>query len=211
MPVVTALEPDHRGSGGVRVHVDGLSFAMVAAEDARALSLEVGSSLPAATLARLEHRAEVFSSRLVALRILTYRALPSREICRRLVRKGHAAPAAEEAVGALVAAGLINDEEFARHYARTRARRLRHGPARLAKDLRRLGISERDAAAAVSAALEQDGVDTAALLREAALKKLQTLRDVDPQVRRRRLRVYLLRHGFAPSDVREVVKEALAG
>jgi len=211
VPVVTALEPDHRGSGGVRVHVDGLSFAMIAAEDARALALSEGGSLSTAALARLEQRAEVFSSRLVALRILSYRALPSREIFRRLVRKGHAGPAAEEAVGALVAAGMINDEEFARHYARTRARRLHHGPARLAKDLRRLGIGEREATAAVRAALEQDGVDTAELLREAAQRKLQTLRDVDPQVRRRRLKVYLLRHGFAPSEVREVVKEALAG
>jgi len=211
MPVVTALEPDHRGSGGVRVHVDGASFAMIAAEDVPALSLAVGSSLTAGTAARLEHRAEVFSSRLVALRILSYRSLPSREILRRLVRKGHAPPAAEEAVGALVAAGVINDEEFARHYARTRARRLRHGPARLAKDLRRLGIGERDAVAAVREALEQDGVDPVALLREAAQKKLQTLRDVAPQVRRRRLKVFLLRHGFDPSDVREVVKEALAG
>jgi regulatory protein len=211
MPVVTALEPDHRGSGGVRVHVDGQSFALIAAEDVRALSLEVGAPLAAAALARLEHRAEVFSSRVVALRILAYRALPSREICRRLVRKGHAAAAAEEAVGALVAAGTIDDEEFARHYARTRARRMRHGPARLVKDLRRLGIGEREAAAAVRAALEADGVDAAALLREAAEKKLQTLRDVAPQVRRRRLKVYLLRHGFAPEDVREVVKEALAG
>jgi regulatory protein len=211
MPVVTALEPDHRGSGGVRVDVDGLSIALVAAEDVRSLSLAVGAALPADALARLEHRGEVFSSRLAALRILSYRSLPSREICRRLVRKGHAPPAVEEAVAALVAAGLINDEEFARHYARTRARRLRHGPARLAKDLRRLGIGGREAEAAVKDALEQDGVDTAALLREAAEKKLQTLRGLDPQLRRRRLKVYLLRHGFAPSDVREVVKRAVAG
>jgi regulatory protein len=211
MPVVTALEPDHRGSGGVRVHVDGLSVGLIAAEDVRALSLAVGSALPAGAVARLEHRGEVFASRLAALRILSYRALPSVEIHRRLVRKGHAPPAAEEAVAAQVAAGTIDAGEFARPYARTRARRLRHGPARLARDLRRLGIEGREAEAAVKDALEQDGVDTAALLREAAEKKLQTLRGLDPQLTRRRLKVYLLRHGFAPSDVSEVVKRALAG
>jgi hypothetical protein len=122
--LVTALEPDPRGSGGIRVHVDGVSFAMVAVEDVRNLSLAVGSPLAAEMMARLERRAEVFSGRMAALRILSYRALPSHEICRRLVRKGHAPAAAQEAVGALVTAGLINDEEFARHFARTRARRL---------------------------------------------------------------------------------------
>ncbi len=209
MAAVTALEPDRRGSGGIRVHVDGVSLALVAPEDVK--SLAVGTPLTPAAIARLEQRAEVFAGRLVALRILSYRSLPSREIVRRLVRKGHAPQAAEEAVGALVQAGLIDDAEFARHYARTRARRLRHGPARLAKDLRRLGIGLREAEEAVKSALEQDGVDPVALLREAAQKKLQTLRDLDPQARRRRLKVYLLRHGFAAADVIEVVKEAVAG
>ncbi len=209
MAAVTALEPDRRGSGGIRVHVDGVSLALVAPEDVK--SLAVGTPLTPAAIARLEQRAEVFAGRLVALRILAYRSLPSREIVRRLVRKGHAPQAAEEAVGALVQAGLIDDAEFARHYARTRARRLRHGPARLAKDLRRLGIGLREAEEAVKSALEQDGVDPVALLREAAQKKLQTLRDLDPQARRRRLKVYLLRHGFAAADVIEVVKEAVAG
>ena len=209
MSAVTALEPDRRGSGGIRVHVDGASFVLVAAEDVK--SLAVGAPLTPAAIAQLERRAEVFASRLVALRILSYRSLPSREIIRRLVRKGHAPQAAEEAVGALVQAGLIDDAEFARHYARTRARRLRHGPARLVKDLRRLGIGLPEAEEAVETALEQDGVDPIALLREAAQKKLQTLQDMDPQARRRRLKVYLLRHGFAAADVIEVVKEAVAG
>jgi regulatory protein len=177
----------------------------------RDLALAVGVALTPAQLQQVEGRAEVFAARLGALRILAYRALPSVEIQRRLVRKGHTPAAASEAVGALVATGLIDDEEFARHFVRTRSRRFRYGPARLARDLRRLGIGERAAEDAVRSAFEDEGVDAAGLLKEAAAKKVQTLRGLDPAVRRRRLRTYLLRRGFAAADVREVVKAALAG
>jgi len=211
MPTVTALVPDPRGSGGFRVHLDGASFALVAAADVRALGLEVGASPAPAAVAELERRAEVFAARAVALRILAYRALPSLELQRRLVRKGHTPAAAAEAVGALVASGLIDDEAFARHYARTRAQRFRYGPARLARELCRLGIGAREAERAVAGALAEDGVDPVVLLREAAARKLATLRDVDPRTRRQRLKTYLLRRGFAATDVIEVVKAALAG
>lgn len=211
MPTVTALVPDARGSGGFTVWLDGASFALVAAADVQALGLAVGASLASEVVAGIERRSEVFGARATALRILAYRALPSREIQRRLVRKGHTPAVAAEVVGALVAAGLIDDEEFARHFARTRARRFRYGPARLARELTRLGIGAREAERAVTGALADDGVDPLDLLREAAARKLATLRDLDPRTRRQRLKTYLLRRGFAATDVSEVVKAALAG
>jgi len=210
VPAVTALEPDPRGTGGVVVFLDGASFALVASADVLALGLAAGAELSAARVQRVEQRAEVFAARAAALRILAYRALPSTEIRRRLVRKGYAMPAADEAVGALVGSGLISDGEFARHFARTRARRFRYGPARLAKDLRRLGIGPEEAARAVRDALADEGVEPVELLREAAARKLATLADLDLATRRRRLKTYLLRRGFAASDVIEVVKAALA-
>ena len=211
MPTVTGLDADAKQSGGVRVWLDGASFATVSAEDVRPLALSVGATIPAGAVAEIERRAEVFSARRAALRILTFRALPSPEIRRRLVRKGFVKPAADEAVDALVSTGLINDLEFARHYARTRARRFRYGPGRLTRDLERLGIGEREAREAVRAALELEGVEAVDLLREAAAKKLRTLRGLDPVTRRRKLKIYLLRRGFDLPDVIEVVKAAVAG
>jgi len=211
VPAVTAIQSDPRGSGGFVVYLDGASFALVAAADVRELGLVVGAALAPEALAAVERRAEVFSARLGALRILAFRALPSTEIRRRLVRKGYVPATAGEAVDSLVAAGLIDDAEFARHFVRTRARRFRYGPARLARDLRRLGLSQEDAERAVRESLADDGVDAGELLKEAAARKLQTLRDVDPLVRRRRLKTYLLRRGFPAADVVQAVKAALAG
>ncbi len=86
MPTVTGLDADPKQRGGVRVALDGASFATVGAEDVQPLGLVVGAVLAAGAVAEVERRAEVFSARRAALRILTFRALPSREIRQRLVR-----------------------------------------------------------------------------------------------------------------------------
>jgi SOS response regulatory protein OraA/RecX len=210
MPFITALEPEPAGSG-IRVAVDGAPFGTVSAADVRELRLAVGEALDDGRLSALSGRADVFSARTVALRVLAARALPSREVARRLTRKGHRREAAEAAVGALVESGLIDDWAFARHYAGTRARRGKLGPGRLVRDLRRLGLAERDAEAAVREALADEGLDPRVLLREAAAKKARTLQGLDPATGRRRLKAYLMRRGFSAGDVSEVVKEALAG
>lgn len=208
MARVTGLEAEPR-SGGVRVRVDGTPFATIAVQDAADLRLAEGASLDEAALAALSARADVFGARAVALRMLSARALPAREIVRRLQRKGHAAGAAAAAVEGLSGTGLVDDAEFARHYARTRVRQKRVGPGRLVADLRRLGVEERAAREAVAEALAADGVDTTALLRDAAARKLRTLDGLPPADVRRRLKAYLLRRGFAAAEVIAVVKEAV--
>jgi regulatory protein len=208
--IVTALDLDPRGSGGVRVQVDGGPFATVSTQDIAALGLELGRALDAAAASSIERRAEAFAARAVALRMLGYRALPAREITRRLTRKGHARPVAEAVVSALEAEGLVNDAEFARHFTLTRATRRRYGPSRLEADLRRLGVDEHVASAAVRETLEREAIEPRALLLAAAERKLKALAGLDVAVQHRRLRAYLLRRGFAVGDVVPVI-DALVG
>jgi regulatory protein len=208
--IVTALEPDPRGTGGVRVQVDGGPFATVAAQDIADLGIRAGRPLEPETVAALERCAEVFAARAVALRMLAYRALPGREIERRLTRKGHDKIVAASVVEGLRAAGLVNDVEFARHFVRTRAIGRRYGPSRLEADLRRIGVDEKTAAAAVRDTLAADEIDPARLLRDAATRKLRALAGLDRDVQHRRLRAYLMRRGFAPADISAVIKTILA-
>jgi regulatory protein len=112
-------------------------------------------------------------------------------------------------VQGLLDVGLINDGEFARHYARTRARRQRFGPRRLVADLKRMGVKDQVALTAVSEALAEDGLDAGDMLRDAAARKVRSLQGVDTEVARRRLRAYLLRRGFSGREVVAVVKDAL--
>ncbi len=208
MSVITSLESEHR-TGGVRLQVDGEPFVTVAVDDVAELGLKLGADLTPQRHAALERRAEVFAARAVATRMLAVRPLPSGELTRRLVRKGHTREAAEPAVAALVAAGLVNDGEFARHFARTRAGRRRLGPVRLRRELQRLGIGSEAAETAVAEAIEADGIDVSQLLAEAAEKKLRSLEGKDPVRRRRSLRAYLLRQGFASGDIAKLLRKGI--
>jgi len=205
---VTSLEVESR-SGGVRVELNDAPFGTISVADVAALGLSLERRLSEQETAALAYRAEVFSARTLTLTMLSTRALPGAEILRRLQRKGHARPAAEEAVGALRESGMIDDAEFARHFARTRAVRQRFGTRRLLAELRRLGVDDKVAEAAVRQALEQDGVDESQVLREAAEKKARTLHGLAPETAKRRLRSYLLRRGFKGEGLVQVVREAL--
>jgi regulatory protein len=205
--IVTALDPGPRGTGGVRVLVDGAPFATVATQDVADLGVRAGRLLEPELAAALERRAEAFAARAVALRMLAYRPLPGREIERRLTRKGHDKTVAASVVEGLRASGLVNDVEFARHFVRTRATGRRYGPARLEADLRRLGVDEKTASAAVRDTLAADEIDPRQLLRDAAARKLRTLAGVGRDVQRRRLRAYLLRRGFPTAEILAVLSE----
>jgi regulatory protein len=206
--LVTALEKEPRG-GGIRVQVDGGPFATVSPADVVALGLRAGAALDDALAATLERRAESFAARTVALRMLGYRALPGREIARRLTRKGHARDVADGVVEALRAEGLVNDAEFARHYTRTRAAAKRLGPARLQSDLRRLGVDEQVAAEAVRETLEREHIEPGQLLREAAARKLREMAGLDRTAQRRRLKAFLMRRGFPSGEIVAVLRETL--
>ena len=206
--LVTALEKEPRG-GGIRVQVDGGPFATVAPADVVELGLHAGAALDDALAASLERRAERFAARTVALRMLGYRSLPGREIARRLARKGHARDVADGVVEVLRAEGLVNDAEFARAYTRTRAAAKRLGPARLQADLRRLGVDEQVAAAAIRETLEQEHIEPGQLLREAASRKLREMAGLDRTAQRRRLRAFLLRRGFPSGEIVAVLRETL--
>lgn len=205
---VTALEKEPRG-GGVRVQVDGGPFATVSPADVVELGLQPGAALDDARAAALERRAEAFAARTVALRMLGYRALPGREIARRLSRKGHARDVADGVVEALRGEGLVNDADFARHYTRTRAAARRLGPARIQADLRRLGVDEQVAADAVRETLEREHIEPGRLLREAAARKLREMSGLERSAQRRRLRAFLLRRGFPTGDIIAVLRETL--
>ncbi len=201
---VTGLEAQAR-SGGVRIRVDNRPFVTVAAGDVAELRVAEGRTLAPATARELERRAEVHAARTVALAALSAQALPRWELTRRLLRKGHGREAVEAALAGLDEVGLLDDAEFARHHARTRARR-GLGRSRIVADLRRLGVDGRVADSAVREALEAEGVDQGALLAETARKKLRSLAGLDRDKRVRRLRSYLLRRGFPLAEVREVMR-----
>nr|MBA3554800.1 RecX family transcriptional regulator [Gemmatimonadales bacterium] len=142
LPVITAISPDPRRAGAVRVEVDRAPFASISQEAVTAQALAAGRELDENLRERLGLEADVEAAFRTALRALERRSFGRADLGRRLRRKGHAPEAVESALQRAVALRLLDDEAFAVNYVETRSSRGR-GPVRLTRDLLAMGIDRR--------------------------------------------------------------------
>jgi regulatory protein len=205
LPAVTAIEPDPRRSGSVRVLVDGRAFATVDSEAVR--GVECGQPLEAGASQRLALAADAEAAYRTVLRALERRPHARADLGRRLLRRGLAADAVEAALARADRAGLLDDVAFARHYVATRAERGR-GPSRLVRDLLGMGVARSCIDQAIA---EQwpDDADRRALPAALAAKRAAQLGGLARPVKRRRLLAYLARRGFTGREAVEAVAGVL--
>jgi regulatory protein len=200
---ITALVPEPRGPGSVRIEVDGERFASVSPEVVRTHGLHVGQGLDEALRARLEVEADVEAAYRTALRSIERRSFARADLGRRLLRKGHAHGAVEAALARAAEHGLLDDTAFAANYVETRSARGR-GPLRLTRDLLAMGVERGIVDRAVAAHLrESEGNGNVPLT--LASKRAAQLRDLPRHVKRRRVLAYLARRGFSGREVSEMV------
>jgi len=209
VPVVTGLAPDPRHPGYCLVEVDRGRFASLPAETVAPLRLEIGQGLSDSVLQRLQAAADQEAAGRAALRALSRRSYARFDLQRRLVRKQHPPVAVERALDRLATQGLLDDRQYAEHFAATRAARGR-GPTRLVSDLVRQGVDRRLAQEAVQATLSAEGIDPGTTVRGVAARRAAQLGDLPVAVKRRRLLAYLARRGYEGHVVRTVVEEVVA-
>ncbi len=205
---VTGITRDPRAPANLIIEVAGARFGSVPFEEVRSLGLWVGQVLDDNTLGALRALADAEAAYRVALRVLGARPRSLRETLRTLRDKGHELRAATHAVQRLEAAGLLDDDAFARHFARTRSAR-GHGAIRLVADLRARGVDGGVAERAVRETLEAEGPDPVSQARDLARKRSSQLGDLPLDVKRRRIMTYLGRRGFRGFEFSKVIEEAL--
>ncbi len=145
----------------------------------------------------------------LCLRLLTVRARTRAELAGRLTQRGYDKGVAHAVLGRLESAGLIDDEDFADQWVRSRQANAGKGKRALAAELRAKGVGDE----IVSAAL--DGIDAAAertraeQLVERRLRR-ESLGDGDDAKVMRRLVGMLARRGYSQGMAIGVVTDALA-
>jgi regulatory protein len=122
----------------------------------------------------------------------------------RLIARGFSAAIADEALRRLQQAGALDDERAARACARTLALVKRRGRLRVVRELERMGFGPETVRDAVTAVIDEAGERQ--LAEQALATKLRGLRRPPDQALRRRLFASLLRQGFAPSLVLDVLR-----
>lgn len=141
------------------------------------------------------------------LRLLAVQPRTSAELRKALTRKGFDAAVADQVLGKLERARLVNDEEYAEMWVRSRHANQGLGRRALTSELVRRGV---DRETAEQAAESIDVSDEEVRARDLVRKRLPTLRHVDESTAVRRLVAMLARKGYAEGLAYRVVREELA-
>ena len=140
-----------------------------------------------------------------ALSLLAARPYATRALHKKLIQKEYPAADADDAIRRLVDNGLLDDEKFAEQYARSKILSTGASKRRLTQDLYRKGIKGDVASTAIANVIEDEEIDTAAVIERVARKKLAQLGDLEPLVVRRRLFAFLARRGYDVDEIKRVV------
>ncbi len=145
----------------------------------------------------------------MCLRLLTVRARTRAELAGQMAKRGYPDDAAQAVLGRLEAVGLIDDEDFAEQWVRSRQASAGKGKRALAAELRTKGVDDE----LIDSALE--GIDAGAergraeQLVEHRLRR-ESLGDGEEPKVMRRLVAMLARRGYSQSMAVAVVTDAVA-
>jgi regulatory protein len=145
-------------------------------------------------------------ARTILLDALTGQARSRKELRAKLAKKDVPDELAERLLDRFTEVGLVDDEAFARSWVESRQRSRGLARRALAQELRRKGVDDETARAALDD-LDPEREEQAA--RELVRKKLRSLRGVDHATATRRLAGLLARKGYPPGLAFTVVREEL--
>lgn len=201
---ITRLAQQKKDLDRVSVYLDD-AFAFGLAIDLVIQSgLKKGQSLTADQQRALLVRQETFAAKASALNGIANRARTRKEVADALARKGFAESIIDDTVADLERLGLVDDEGYARAFARGRFSARGYGPARLRQDLQRKGVSRDAIEAALAELAEEEDLGDAA--REQAAKKWRSLASEDDlRKRKKKTMDFLVRRGFGFDSARSAV------
>jgi regulatory protein len=208
MPLITALDPAPGRLGGFLLEVDGSARFRVSEDLCQRRGLRIDARLMTSELEALGQEAGESEAMDRAVHYLSYRSRTCTEV-RRYLGKHGLRRHADAAIARCVELGYLDDDVYAQAFVRERIRLKPRGRPRLVSELLARGVDRDTAEGAVEAALAEEGVTEAALMRDVALRRLGALRRLDPPAARRRLASFLGRRGFQSGSIRDLVQELL--
>jgi regulatory protein len=144
-----------------------------------------------------------------ALDMLEARARGVTELRRLLLKKGEPEPDVDAAIARLQSTGLLDDNNFARQFTRSKAVGAGLSRRRVQQELTRRGVARDVADHAIEEVFDEEGVDEDESIERVARKKLRMLAKVDEPTRKRRLFAFLARRGYDSDDISRVVRTLL--
>ncbi len=135
--------------------------------------------------------------------LLKMRMRSESEIAERLKMKEFGPEVIDKTLEYLREKNLINDNEFAKSWIEERKRKSL-GLRKIANELRAKGIKNQVIEKQIGSAKPE--YNESEMIRKIAEKKLDKLKDIDPQVASSRVYAYLLRRGFPAQAVEDTIE-----
>lgn len=205
MAVITGIVANPKSPGRFTLEVDDRPAVTVGLDTIERLGLSIGREFDGVREA-VERDAATLHTFDRAVTMLAFRARSERELRRQLIQKGEAEVHVDAAIARLAARGLIDDAGYARQLARSRVLGPGHSRRRLQAELFRKGVERGVADEAIAEVMEDESIDTEAIIERVARRKLQSLAKLEPEVRDRRLWGFLARRGYDSDDIRRAIK-----
>jgi regulatory protein len=139
-----------------------------------------------------------------ALKLLAYRPRSERELRQRLARAGCAAPHIEAALEKLRGLKLLDDEAFARSFARDRIENRGFGPLRVERELRLKGVARPVVGAVLEETFDREQGKARA---KALLERRFRGQDLDDLKTARRAVAFLKRRGYRDAVIAEILRQ----
>lgn len=144
-----------------------------------------------------------------ALDMLESRAKSVTELRRGLIRKGEPPADVDAAIERLRRTGLLDDANFARQLARSKALGAGHSRRRIGQELAKRGVERSVADAAIADVFDEEGVDESVSIDRVAQTKARSLGALDPTARQRRLYAFLARRGYGSDAITAAIRRVL--
>lgn len=204
---ITGIEVQKGRQDRRSVFVDGKFAFGIEADVADGLGLRVGQLVSEQDLEQISRAELTAKAKHKALKLLEYRQRSRAEIQQRLRRGGFDDNVIGDTLAYLEGLGLIDDEEFARSWVRSRIANKGVGKARIKWELRQKGVSN-DLIEQVLSDFDDEAEYMHAM--DAARRRWEKDATLDTRRKRQRVASYLRRQGFDWQVVSEVLSR-LAG
>ena len=197
---LTAAEPRRRGL--TQLYIDGEPAVKVDTETFVLFRLRPGDQLTDEQLHSLIAASDARRAQEKALYLLEHRSHSKKELRDKLVRAEIPKEAAQAAADRMEELGLVDDEAFARAYARELFLRKRYGKTRVRQELKRKGIDPET----IEALLEEYGGEEEALENISAVLERKYAAWREDEKTKRRAFAALQRLGYSY----ELIRRAMA-
>ncbi|RKJ41687.1 regulatory protein RecX [Acutalibacter sp. 1XD8-33] len=194
---ITAAEP--RRKSLLQLYIDGEAAVKIDRETFLRSGLKLGDEITDEELHELIQASDARRANEKALYLLEHRNHTKKELAEKIARTAASREAAQAAANHMEELGLIDDEAYARDYAREMFQRKRYGPMRVKQELRQKGVESW----LIDELLEEYG--DGALLEEnlrAVLERKYSGWQEDEKIRRRAFGA-LQRMGYTYEQIRQ--------